>query len=82
MGIGTIMDARLVVLLATGESKAAAVKAMVEGPVSAWCPASALQMHPATVLITDSAAASALTDPDFFRHIEQQNQALIARLRG
>ncbi len=82
MGIGTIMDARLVVLLATGESKAAAVKAMVEGPVSAWCPASALQMHPATVLITDSAAASALTDPDFFRHIERQNQALIARLRG
>ncbi|WP_299940317.1 glucosamine-6-phosphate deaminase [uncultured Microbulbifer sp.] len=82
MGIGTIMEARLVVLLATGESKASAIKAMVEGPVSAWCPASALQMHPATVVIIDRAAAGALSDPDFFRHIEAENQALLARLKA
>ena len=82
MGIGTIMEARLVVLLATGESKADAIKAMVEGPVSAWCPASALQMHPSTVVIVDEAAASKLTNPDFFKHIEAQNQALLARLRA
>ena len=82
MGIGTIMESRLVVLLATGESKAAAIKAMVEGPLSAWCPASALQMHPSTVVIIDQAAASALTDPDFFRHIEAENQALLARLKS
>ena len=80
MGIGTIMEARLIVLLATGESKAEAIHAMVEGPVSAWCPASALQMHPATVVIVDEAAASGLTNPDFFKHIEAQNQALLARL--
>jgi glucosamine-6-phosphate deaminase len=79
MGIGTIMDARRVILLATGESKAAAIKATVEGPVSAWCPASALQMHPATVLIIDEAAAGQLSDPGFFKHIEEENQALIAR---
>jgi glucosamine-6-phosphate deaminase len=80
MGIGTIMEARLVVMLATGANKAAAVKAMVEGPVSAWCPASALQMHPATVLIVDEAAAGKLTDPGFFKHIEAHNQALLRRL--
>ena len=82
MGIGTIMEARLIVLLATGEGKANAVKAMVEGPMSAWCPASALQMHPATVVIVDEAAASGLTDPGFFKHIEQHNQALLARIKA
>ncbi|KZX54963.1 glucosamine-6-phosphate deaminase [Halioglobus sp. HI00S01] len=82
MGIGTIMEARLVVLLATGESKAEAIKAMVEGPVSAWCPASALQMHPATVVIVDEAAASALSNPEFFKHIERHNQALLARIKA
>jgi len=80
MGIGTIMDARTVVLLATGESKAQAIKAMVEGPVSAWSPASVLQMHPSTVVIIDDAAASDLTDPEFFKHIERQNQALLRGL--
>lgn len=80
MGIGTIMEARLIVLLATGASKASAIRNMVEGPVSAWCPASALQMHPATVVIIDEDAAGGLTDPEFFKHIEEQNQALQARL--
>ena len=82
MGIGTIMEARLVVLLATGQSKAEAIKAMVEGPVSAWCPASALQMHPATVVIIDEGAASGLSNPDFFKHIEEHNQALLARIKA
>ena len=74
------MEARLVVLLATGLSKAGAIRDMVEGPVSAWCPASALQMHPSTVVIVDEEAASELTHPDFFKHIEQQNQALLAKI--
>jgi glucosamine-6-phosphate deaminase len=82
MGIGTIMEAKLVVLLATGDSKATAIRDMVEGPVAAWCPASALQMHPSTVVIVDEEAASGLTNPGFFKHIEAQNQALLARLKG
>ncbi|QFU76804.1 glucosamine-6-phosphate deaminase [Halioglobus maricola] len=82
MGIGTIMEAKLVVLLATGASKAEAIRAMVEGPVAAWCPASALQMHPSTVVIVDEEAASGLTNPGFFKHIEEQNQALLARLKA
>jgi glucosamine-6-phosphate deaminase len=80
MGIGTIMEARQVILLATGKSKAQAIKAMVEGPISAWNPSSALQMHPSCVVIVDEAAAVELSDPEFFKHIERENQALLAKL--
>lgn len=80
MGIGTILDARKVVLLATGASKAAAVKAMIEGPLSASCPASALQLHQHAVVVLDEAAASELNDIEFYRHIEQENQMLLQRL--
>ncbi len=80
MGIGTIMEARQVVLLATGESKADAIKATVEGPLSASCPASALQMHLSTTLIIDESAASKLADKAFYKHIERENQILLERL--
>src|SRR5690606_34849911 len=80
MGIGTILDSKKVVLLATGENKAEAIKAMVEGPVTAACPASALQMHEQVVLVIDEAAASQLADVDFYKHIENENQKLLSRL--
>jgi glucosamine-6-phosphate deaminase len=80
MGIGTILDAKKVVLLATGENKADAVKAMVEGPLTASCPASALQMHRDAVIVIDKEAASKLNDIDFYQHIEAENQKLMARL--
>ncbi|QNP70300.1 glucosamine-6-phosphate deaminase [Streptomyces roseirectus] len=67
-GIGTILEARHLVLLATGEGKADAVASTVEGPISAFCPASALQLHPHTTIITDEAAASKLKLADYFRH--------------
>lgn len=60
MGIGTISEARRLLLLATGEAKADAIAASVEGPVSASVPASALQLHPAVTIILDEAAASGL----------------------
>lgn len=66
-GIGTIMSAQHLVLLATGESKADAVHACVEGPVSAMCPASILQMHPHATVIVDDAAAAKLTLAGYFR---------------
>lgn len=59
-GIGTVMDAKKILLVANGESKADAVKAMVEGPVDTACPASVLQNHPDVVVIVDEAAASKL----------------------
>ncbi|MFF4399275.1 glucosamine-6-phosphate deaminase [Streptomyces sp. NPDC001480] len=67
-GIGTILEARHLVLLATGEGKADAVAATVEGPVAAVCPASALQLHPHATVVVDDAAASKLKLADYFRH--------------
>lgn len=80
MGMGTVLEARKVVLLATGESKAEAIRATIEGPVSASCPASALQMHASATLIIDEAAASCLKDIEFYKHIEKQNQTLLQNL--
>ncbi len=77
MGIGTILESKKIVLLATGESKAEAIKATVEGPLSAACPASALQLHENVIVIIDEAAASKLSDVEFFKHIEAENQKIL-----
>lgn len=66
-GIGTILEARHLVLLATGEGKAEAVAQTVEGPVAAVVPASALQLHPHATVVVDEAAASELKLADYFR---------------
>ncbi|MBQ0828271.1 glucosamine-6-phosphate deaminase [Streptomyces tagetis] len=67
-GVGTILEARHVVLLATGASKAEAVAASVEGPLAAVCPASALQLHPHATVVVDEAAASKLAYAGYFRY--------------
>jgi glucosamine-6-phosphate deaminase len=66
-GLGTISDARHLLLVATGVGKAAAVQAMAEGPVSAFCPASVLQLHPHVTVLLDDAAASSLALGDYYR---------------
>ncbi len=75
MGIGTILDARKVLLLATGESKADAVAAAIEGPLTSMVPASALQLHPDAIFVVDEAAASKLTLADYFREVEANKPA-------
>ena len=60
MGIGSIMKARAIIIIATGSDKAEAVKAMVKGTVSPACPASVLQLHPQVVVMLDKEAASLL----------------------
>ncbi|MGN0846938.1 MAG: glucosamine-6-phosphate deaminase [Kiritimatiellia bacterium] len=60
MGVGSIMEAKRVVLLAFGSNKANAVKGMVEGGVSQFCTASALQMHADAWVFCDAAAAAKL----------------------
>jgi glucosamine-6-phosphate deaminase len=68
-GLGTILRARHLLLVATGAGKAAAIAAAVEGALSASCPASALQLHPhATVLLDDEAAAD-LARLDYYREV-------------
>lgn len=66
-GLGTIGEARHLVLVATGEAKAAAVAAAVEGPLSAFCPASVLQLHRRATLVVDEAAAVGLKLTDYYR---------------
>ncbi len=61
MGIGTILKAKKVVLLANGKGKADAVKDALEGPVTSMCPASALQLHRYATYVIDEDAASKLT---------------------
>jgi glucosamine-6-phosphate deaminase len=69
MGVGTILDCRRCLLLATGEAKAEIVAKAVEGPVTSMISASALQLHPRCTVIVDEAAASRLTQQDYYRWI-------------
>ncbi|MCJ7587686.1 MAG: glucosamine-6-phosphate deaminase [Candidatus Aminicenantes bacterium] len=69
MGIGTILDSRLILLLAFGAKKAPIVAQTVEGPVTALIPASALQHHPRTILILDEEAAGELAKADYYRYV-------------
>ncbi len=62
MGIGDIMRSKKIILIATGASKANAVKAMIEGEVSPSCPASILQLHADVTVLLDKDAASLLGD--------------------
>ncbi len=66
-GLGTIMEARHAILVATGAGKAEAVRQLVEGPVSALWPATILQHHPHATVLLDDDAASALKLADYFR---------------
>lgn len=68
-GLGTIMEARHIVMVATGPHKARAVTAMIEGPVAAVCPASILQFHPSVLVVVDESAATGLNHADYFRHV-------------
>ena len=66
-GLATIMEARHVILVATGRRKAEAVHYLVEGPVSAMWPASILQHHPHVTVLLDDAAARRLQLVDYYR---------------
>ncbi len=68
-GLGTIMAARHLVLLATGVGKAEAVHHLVEGAVSAMWPATVVQHHPHVSVLLDDAAASRLRLADYFRQV-------------
>lgn len=69
MGIGTILDCRRCLLLATGADKAEIVAQAVEGPMTGMISATALQWHPRCVVVLDEAAASRLKATDYYRWI-------------
>ena len=62
MGIGNIMAAKCVVLVATGESKAKAVYDTIRGPITPRVPASVLQLHPCCVILTDREAGKLMLE--------------------
>jgi glucosamine-6-phosphate deaminase len=70
MGIGTILEAREVVLVAVGEGKAPIVARLLTEPVSPLLPASFLALHPASRLYLDAAASSLLGGETAFFHTE------------
>jgi glucosamine-6-phosphate deaminase len=69
MGIGTILETRKTLLLATGKNKAQAVAQAVEGPITSMNPASALQLHPSAIFCLDEEAASELNRTDYYRWV-------------
>jgi len=73
VGIGTVMDAREVVIIVSGKAKARALQAAVEGPVSQWCTLSCLQMHPKAVIVCDEEAVDELRygTVKYFKDIEK-----------
>ena len=66
VGIATILSARRCLLVAFGAAKAAAVAKMVEGPLAALVPASALQLHPHATVIVDEVAAEGLARRGYY----------------
>jgi glucosamine-6-phosphate deaminase len=69
MGVGTILECRRCILLATGESKAKVIAQAVEGPITSMISATALQLHPRATVIVDEAAAGKLVEKDYYRWI-------------
>ncbi|MCU1579456.1 MAG: glucosamine-6-phosphate deaminase [Rhodoglobus sp.] len=67
-GLGTILRARHLVLLAFGKAKAGPIAAALEGPVSASTPGSVVQLHPRVTVIVDESAAARLAHADYYRH--------------
>jgi glucosamine-6-phosphate deaminase len=69
MGVGTIIEARRCLLLATGEAKAGVIAQAVEGPITSMVTATALQLHPRCTVVVDEAAASQLKEKEYYRWI-------------
>jgi glucosamine-6-phosphate deaminase len=69
MGVGTIIEARRCLLLATGSSKAGVVSKAVEGPITSMISATALQLHPRCTVVVDEAAAEELTEKEYYRWV-------------
>jgi glucosamine-6-phosphate deaminase len=68
-GLGTILRAEHLVLVATGAHKASAVAAAAEGPLTASVPASVLQLHPHVTVVLDDAAGGRLQRADHYRYV-------------
>lgn len=82
MGVGTILESRRCLLLATGAAKAKAVRNTIEGPVTAQVTASALQLHREVVAIVDEESARLLERREYYLQVEQSQAQLRAGQLG
>ncbi len=69
MGVGTILEAKRIVTLVLGTSKSDILAKSVEGPVTSMVSATALQLHPKCVVISDEKAAAKLKGKDYYKWI-------------
>jgi glucosamine-6-phosphate deaminase len=67
MGVGTILEAKRLLMMVSGESKAPMVREFIEGPITSEIPATALQLHARAVVVLDEAAASKLKRRDYYK---------------
>jgi glucosamine-6-phosphate deaminase len=72
MGVGTILEARRVIILANGPNKATAIAQAIEGPVTSMITASALQLHPITRVFLDEEAAGELAMREYYDWIQEK----------
>jgi len=82
MGVGTILEARKILMLANGPKKAAIIAEAIEGPVTSQVTASALQLHRDVIVIVDEAAGSKLKRGDYYRWVYEQKRRLVPKLLG
>jgi glucosamine-6-phosphate deaminase len=82
MGVGTILEAKKIILLANGRKKAGIIGEAIEGPITSQVTASALQLHRDTVVILDAEAGSKLERADYYRWVHEQKKKLIPQLVG
>ena len=74
MGIGTIMEAKQILLLGIGQHKSKAIAEVIEGPVTSFFPGTVLQQHKNAIVVVDKHAASDLKLYDYYIHTEEMNQ--------
>ena len=74
VGIGTIMEAKQILLLGLGKHKSKAISEVIEGPVSSFFPGSILQQHKNVIVVIDKHAASDLKLYDYYIHTEKMHQ--------
>ncbi len=82
MGVGTILEAKKILLVANGAKKAEIIAEAIEGPITSQVTASALQLHRDVVVIVDAEAGARLKRADYYRWVYEQKKRLIPKLVG
>jgi len=82
MGVGTILEAKKIILIANGAAKAEIMAEAIEGPITSQVTASALQLHRDVVVIVDKEAGAKLKRADYYRWILEQKKKLVPKLIG